>query len=324
MKKLNNLLVSLFLPILTMAQLTWKNVDSLYQPLPSSVHIYFTNDSLDGKPNIAYYVEADVKDKKLDFTTQVGNGKRYTPKEYYDKEHPLLVVNCTFFEYVHNSNLNLVVRDGKVAAYNEHSIPARGKDTFTYYHTFPAAIGISKKRVQDVAWTFTDSTKKRVYAIQTPVNFVHDSSLTWRFKDAVYNTSITTDKGNVATLRKWKMKTAVGGGPVLLQKGKVAITNNEEHKFFGKAIADKHPRTTMGYTTDGKLIILMIQGRFPSVAEGATLEQEARILQSLGCWEALNLDGGGSSCLLLNGKETIAPSDKIERPVPAVFMIKQK
>jgi len=39
--------------------------------------------------------------------------------------------------------------------------------------------------------------------------------------------------------------------------------------------------------------------------------------------EALNLDGGGSSCLLINGKETIKPSDKEgQRPVPAVFMIR--
>ncbi|MFN9783889.1 MAG: phosphodiester glycosidase family protein, partial [Sphingobacteriales bacterium] len=38
--------------------------------------------------------------------------------------------------------------------------------------------------------------------------------------------------------------------------------------------------------------------------------------------EALNLDGGGSSCLLVNGRETIKPSDKTgQRPVPAVLLI---
>ena len=88
---------------------------------------------------------------------------------------------------------------------------------------------------------------------------------------------------------------------------------------------DKHPRTAMGYTADGKLIILVIEGRFPGVAEGATLEQEAKILLDLGCYEALNLDGGGSSCMLVNGKETIKPSDKEgQRPVPGVFMIRAK
>jgi exopolysaccharide biosynthesis protein len=45
----------------------------------------------------------------------------------------------------------------------------------------------------------------------------------------------------------------------------------------------------------------------------------------LGCVEALNLDGGGSSCLLVNGKNTIQPSDKEgQRPVPAVFIVERK
>ena len=81
----------------------------------------------------------------------------------------------------------------------------------------------------------------------------------------------------------------------------------------------------MGYTKKGKLIILIIQGRFPGIAEGATLEQEAKILKDLKCVEALNLDGGGSSCMLVNGKETIKPSDKEgQRAVPAVFIIRSK
>jgi exopolysaccharide biosynthesis protein len=79
----------------------------------------------------------------------------------------------------------------------------------------------------------------------------------------------------------------------------------------------------MGYTRDNKLIILVIEGRNPQIAEGATLSQEARILKDIGCKEALNLDGGGSSCLLVNGTGTIKPSDKEgQRPVPAVFIVK--
>ena len=50
------------------------------------------------------------------------------------------------------------------------------------------------------------------------------------------------------SFKKWKVTTAVGGGPVLLQNGNIQITNNEELKFAGKAINDKHPRTAMGYT----------------------------------------------------------------------------
>lgn len=327
MKSFAGFIVLNLLSFASESQVTWKNVDSLYQPLPASVHIYFSNDSLDGKPNIAYYLEADLKDKGLDFTTAVGHGKRYTPSQYFENEQqPLVVVNTTFFEFVHNSNLNLVMKDGKMVAFNHQTFAGRGKDTFTYYHVTPSAIGISKKRKADVAWVYTDSSYKWPVAFgKAPVVVQNSSKSEDKYTYAPSLRHFPTGKKRLGIVEKWKMQTAVGGGPVLVHDGQIRITNNEERKFAGKAISDKHPRTTMGYTKDGKFIILMFQGRAPGVAEGATLTQQARVLQSLGCHEALNLDGGGSSCLLINGKETIKPSDKEgQRPVPAVFIIKAK
>jgi exopolysaccharide biosynthesis protein len=308
------------------SQLRWKNVDSLFQPLPKSVHVYYTNDSLDGKPNVAYYVEAKLKDKKLEFTSDTTYKRRFTPAQFFNKNNnPLLVVNCTFFEFVNNSNLNVVIKKRKLLSYNNPSLSGRGKDTFTYRHPFASAIGITKKRNADVAWTFTDSARQHAYAMQIAQEALKDSIKKWNIKDAIYATSILTHGKSFRSLRKWKVRTAVGGGPVLIQNGDLKITNNEELKFGGKAINDKHPRTAMGYTKNGKLIIMVIQGRSAGVAEGATLIQEAYMLKDVGCWEALNLDGGGSSCLLINGKETIKPSDPNgQRSIPAVFLIKDK
>lgn len=323
---MRTLLALLFVSFSASAQIKWKNVDSLYQPLPSSVHVYMSNDSLDGKPNIVYYVIADLKDKKLNFTSDTTDGRRFTPTQFYEKNsNPLVVVNCTFFSFQTNKNLNLVIRNGKLIAQNQQSIPLKGRDTLKYVHVFPSAMGISKNREADVAWTFT-SNLRNPHAMQWWMNAIVDSAKNLSLDSAVYLTSLTGHvDGSSPTLRKWKMKTAVGGGPVLLQNGEIKITNNEEHKFGGKAINDKHPRTAMGYTKDNKLIILVVQGRFPNIAEGATLPQEAQILKDLGCIEALNLDGGGSSCLLVNGKETIKPSDKEgQRPIPAVFIITTK
>ena len=128
-----------------------------------------------------------------------------------------------------------------------------------------------------------------------------------------------------AEFKPWKVRTAVGGGPILVQAGEIAISNNQELKFVGKAINDLHPRTAMGYTADNQLIFMVIEGRFPGKSEGVSLVDEAQLLKDIGCVEALNLDGGGSSCLLINGKETIQPSDKEgQRPVPAVMLIKVK
>jgi exopolysaccharide biosynthesis protein len=265
-----------------------------------------------------------LKDKAVDFTVDTSKGRRLTPSQFYTKNNqPLVVVNTTFFSFETNANLNLVMRNGKVLAYNQHSIPLRGKDTFKYAHVFPSAIGISRNRTADVAWVWNKSRKK-VFASLWPVHWIDKNEKISEDSIEYHAQPTLSHMEQLSTLYSWKkMKTAVGGGPVLLSDGEIKITNNEERKFAGKAINDKHPRTAMGYTKDNKLIILVVQGRFPGVAEGATLTQEAQILEDLGCYEALNLDGGGSSCMLVNGKETIKPSDKagVQRAVPAVFII---
>ncbi|MBS1512691.1 MAG: phosphodiester glycosidase family protein [Bacteroidetes bacterium] len=314
------------------AQVKWTNMDTAFGKLPNGFHVFKSTDSLDGKPFIAWYAAADLNDKHLHFSVDTSKGRRLKPIQFYERgNNPLLVVNACFFSYETNKSLNAVIKDGKLVAFNTHSIPLKGKDTFTYWHPLGSAIGISKKRKADVAWLVTDSTKHFAYASQSVMDAFKDSSWSVDFNSIIsakaahnlpYDGHIDLHKLK-PPFHQWRMQAAVGGGPVLLQNGQINITNNEEKRFAGKAIADKHPRTCMGYTADGKLIIMVIQGRFPGIAEGATLQQEARLLQSLGCVEALNLDGGGSSCMLIKGKETIKPSDKEgARAAPVVFVIK--
>jgi len=320
-------LLFLLLPTAVLAQLKWKNVDSLFQPLPASVHVYYTNDSLDGKPNISYYATASLKDQKLDFMADTTLARRITPNQFFKKNNsPIITVNSTFFEFKHNKNVNTVIKNKKIVGYNIHSFSGKGKDSLTYMHPFTSAIGINKKRQADVAWIYTDSSLGYAYAMQQPVTKLLKDSLNYlSFKTAKQEARANGDKiGSKNRFKKWKMTTAVGGGPVMIQNGQIQITNNQEMRFSGNTgLTDKHPRTCMGYTQNGQLIILVVQGRFKGIAEGASLQQAAKILQNLGCVEALNLDGGGSSCMLINGKETIKPSDKEgQRPVPCVFIIK--
>ncbi len=305
------LILSFLLPQSLFSQLHWHKVDSLFQPLLPSVHVYRTTDSLNGRPFIAYYVSAKLKDKKLLFTSQVGNGYRYTPQQYYEQEtNPLIVVNAGFFSYETNQNLNVVVKNGKIVSYNIKSLIGTGMDSLQYYYPTRSAIGIAHNRKADVAWIFTDSSRHWPYAFE------------WRPVIAKGNESnpLIYDLNDI-NWKWWKMRTAVGGGPTLIHDGSIWITNKEEQIHFNEN--ELRPATAMGYTNDDRIIILVIQGRSPGIAEGANLQEEAKILKDIGCYEALNLDGGGSSCMLINGKETIVPSDKEgQRPVASVFMIK--
>ncbi|HEX3165687.1 MAG TPA: hypothetical protein VHQ93_05465, partial [Chitinophagaceae bacterium] len=75
------------------AQLKWTNVDSLYQPLPSSVHVYSTKEPIDTAPFRAYYLIANLKDKKINFSSDTTLGRRFTPTQFYQKnDQPLVVV----------------------------------------------------------------------------------------------------------------------------------------------------------------------------------------------------------------------------------------
>jgi Phosphodiester glycosidase len=309
--------LSQFFTLSIFSQTRWTCIDSLYQPLPKSVHIYFTNEPVDTAPFRAYYLIADLKDKKLDFTADTAHDRRLTPSTFYERNNKaLLVVNCTFFSYETNRSLNVVIGNGQLLSVNRRVVKGKGNDSTHLYMPHLSAIGISKQRKADVAWIKSDTTSEKVFAGQNPPVY----SMIYKTRRGTGETTFI-DPNNFT---KWKMQTAVGGGPVLLQNGEIKITNEEERMFVGKAINDKHPRTAMGYTKDGKLIILVIEGRNKN-AGGATLTQEAQIFKDLGCWEALNLDGGGSSCMLVNGKETIKVSDAAgQRPVPAVFIIRNK
>ncbi len=314
MLRITPVLSLLLLAFSSQSQLRWRKVDSNFLPLPASLHVYRSPDSLDGLPFVAYYVSARLKDRRLLFTTQTVKGNRFTPAQFYQLElHPLLVVNASFFSLTTGEDWNLVVRNGRLVSRNLSSLRGTGADSALYYYPTRGAIGIDRRRRADVAWTFTDSLRMWPYAFEEmPVIAKGRDSL-----PSIYNLDDINWKW-------WKMRTAVGGGPVLIHDGKVHITNREE-QLFPNAAGDYQPRTAMGYTREGQLIILAIQGRTPGKAAGATLQQEARIMLGLGCYEALNLDGGGSTCLLVNGKETVRPSGpEGERPLPTVFLIKQR
>jgi Phosphodiester glycosidase len=321
-KNLLIFLCCIFLVKKNIAQLNWKLVDSLNAHLPKGVKVFYTNDSLDGKPNIAYYVEADLKNEQLIFDVDTTLKRLLTPTQFFEKNNkPLVVVNGTFFSFKTMQNLNTVIKNGMPISFNIKSVKGKGKDSVQQVEIFRSAIGIDKNRNADVAWIHSDSSQYNIYASEKPIiPFVQ------KYQNSIVKKHIRKKRNwKRKKFDQWNMQTAIGGGPVLLQNGDIQITNEEEMMFTGKAIQDKHPRTAMGYTNDHKLIILVIQGRFPNIADGASLLQEAQILKDLKCVEALNLDGGGSSCLLINGATTITPSDKTgQRAIPAVFLIKSK
>jgi exopolysaccharide biosynthesis protein len=106
-------------------------------------------------------------------------------------------------------------------------------------------------------------------------------------------------KLEVSTIPNWdNVNHIISGGPYLVRNSQVFVDTAEQK--LG-AIGGKNPRTAIGYTSDNDLIIVTVDGR-EEASVGMTLNELANFMKSIGCYNAMNLDGGGSTVLYVNGK----------------------
>ena len=110
-----------------------------------------------------------------------------------------------------------------------------------------------------------------------------------------------------------KVVEAVGGTPRLIRNGKISVEVEQEGGQPG-FYARTHPRTAIGVTADGKLVLVTVDGR-QSISAGMKLSDLAKLMQSQGCVEALNLDGGGSTTMAAWFGVLNSPSGGIMREV---------
>ena len=121
---------------------------------------------------------------------------------------------------------------------------------------------------------------------------------------------------------------ALNGAPLLLQGGASidrahlegwpldeltpAALADEMHQWFNL----RAPRTAVGIRKDGHILFVTIDGRRGDVSVGATIDELREVMRAMGAVDALNLDGGGSTTLVVDGEIKNTPSDKTgPRPV---------
>lgn len=115
-----------------------------------------------------------------------------------------------------------------------------------------------------------------------------------------------------------KITQVTGGGPNLVTKGLVA-TDSQAEGFDDALYNKRHPRTAVGVTVEGDIWFVVIDGR-QTMSGGATIDELARVMQRLGCMEAINLDGGGSSTMNIFNQLINRPGDGKEREVASGIM----
>ncbi|MBR4996085.1 MAG: phosphodiester glycosidase family protein [Alistipes sp.] len=87
--------------------------------------------------------------------------------------------------------------------------------------------------------------------------------------------------------------TVLASGPVMLDEGGYADWSKCSESF----IKTKHPRSAIYTTRDGKVVFITVDGRSAGNAAGVSIEELAHLIRVLGGYDALNLDGGGSTTL---------------------------
>jgi len=103
----------------------------------------------------------------------------------------------------------------------------------------------------------------------------------------------------------------LGAGPLLVKDGDIFVAAEAEE--FGPDVArGRAPRTAAGLTADGRLLLVVVDGR-QKISIGMTLPEMARFMRKLGAVQAMNLDGGGSSEMVVAGQVVNSPSDGRER-----------
>ncbi|MDP8957521.1 MAG: phosphodiester glycosidase family protein [Actinomycetota bacterium] len=109
---------------------------------------------------------------------------------------------------------------------------------------------------------------------------------------------------------KWSgVMDVMGGVPMLMQGGSIVATN------CSVDLCKRHPRTGVGRRPDGKLLLVVVDGRRTGWSIGYTLLEFAQLFKWLGAQDAMNLDGGGSSTMVVKGAIKNRPSDGSERAI---------
>lgn len=295
----------------------WTDVSADYT-LPGHIKVYRSPEYLEGKKTVAYVAIADmasaeweiwsINDAAMEGTTD----KFKTPANVYAEAQWSIVINAGFFYSSGGMNYSssLAVRESEVLAYN---INYASEDWVTIYYPTRAAFVMSEDGEFDACWTYYKSGGNH-YMYPSPADN------TWEAKPAKTPSALYPEGAEM-----FSAKTAIGGGPLLIDDGKFRNTYVEElfNGASGIGPDTDQPRTAIGITSDDKMIAFVCEGRqMTEGVAGLTTADVAEVLLDLGCVEAINLDGGGSSCMLVNGKETIQVSDGSQRAVGSTIMIK--
>ena len=261
--------------------MTWEIVESTTPNFPAGIKIMKgRNDEL---PINAWAAIIDPRDPDVDLNVIVSEDidRRETLTQFSQNKKARVVVNGGYFliDKTPTEHVGLLYVNNRTVAPATRSVLRNNKR----YFTARGALGFLDDGGIDIAWV--TSRNDSLFNFPEPLENQPEEPV---------------DSFDFSKAETWEVDDAIHAGPVLMHDGKIRVTTNEE-VFFGSTIPDTHPRTAAGYRNSGELVLLVVDGRQVD-SRGVDLQELAILMRDLGCVEAINLDGGGSSAMVVDGK----------------------
>ena len=203
-----------------------------------------------------------------------------TPESMAKKSGAIVAINGGYFSRGHYPMSHV----GLLKSKNKLIEPASGtvlRDNIRY-SVNRGALGILTDKGIDISWASTRN----------------DSIFHWDhpFENRPGKPAII----NYANAYYWPVNEAMHAGPVLINQGEMVVTTEQEI-FFNTPVDGIQPRSAVGIKKNGDVIMMVVDGRQVD-SRGVYLKELAMLMAQFDCEEALNLDGGGSSALIVNSK----------------------
>ena len=265
----------------------WTNISEAFPALPDEIELFEGKDT--SIPVKAWYARINTRSRSIRMSVERAESEigAETVSATATRLNACLAVNGGYFLNRDGVSLpiGLVVSDGMI----ENDAIHRISTNELRYDALRSAIGTSASGEVDIAW----------------VSSRDDSVFAW--SDAVQNQEGFPARMLPRSMSEyWPVEEAVAAGPVLVADGKVDV-HIESEIFFDSLIPNIHPRTAAGVTSEGELLLMVVDGR-QAASRGVNLEELAIMMRDIGAETAINLDGGGSSVM-------IAADSLLNRPV---------
>lgn len=292
----------------------WKYSSLISSGFPDGIELYFFDSIYAGRKTKMFCIAYNAKNTLFEFKPVLSTtAKKLSDFNKDEVGRVLACVNGGYFGS--NQSFSLVKYNGlPVASANIKTLSRAFNGVATTYYPTRAAFGISSTGDPSTAWIYHVGTgNDLIYQYPSPSANEEGQS------PQPIPTEIFPLGGAI-----WNIQSAIGGSPMLLRNNAVNITDVQELISINNTTS--RPRTAIGYTNNNLIILLVVEGDNPTAGyDGMNLSELAAAMKNLGCSNAINLDGGGSSSMIAGGQLLNRPGDNgVERPIVSAVLIKQR